>query len=283
VHVGGIPQGAAFDAGSLWIADLHGRFVRLDLRTRRVTAEIPVKGRPIAVAAGPAGIWGRVERSRELLTSLVRIDPATGRAVAGVAEGGGATGAPTVAVGASAIWVVRDYPSLAAIDRVDSERVRVTDRIRPFASGRTVASAGDTAWALMGNGSLVHLDDRGRVVRRWTALAPGGALAADSDGVWALSTDKAQIMRVTGGRVVHRIPVAARVRPLLASGPDGLWIAVGDAVRGRNELLRIDPVSGRVTARIALGHHIPSALVSSGDTLAVVTDQGDVLLVSTPR
>jgi hypothetical protein len=135
----------------------------------------------------------------------------------------------------------------------------------------------------MGNGSLVHLDDRGRVVRRWTVLAPGGALAADSDGVWALSTDKAQIMRVTGGRVVHRIPVAARVRPLLASGPDGLWIAVGDDLRGRNELLRIDPVSGRVTARIALGHHIPSALVSSGDTLSVVTDQGDVLLVSTPR
>ena len=46
-----------------------------------------------------------------------------------------------------------------------------------------------------------------------------------------------------------------------------------------NVLQRIDPETGRVTARLAIGDQQPVALVRAGDDLDVVTAQGRVLVV----
>ena len=42
---------------------------------------------------------------------------------------------------------------------------------------------------------------------------------------------------------------------------------------------RIDPATGRVTARVAIGDQQPVALVPVGRDLAVVTAQGRVLVI----
>ena len=101
----------------------------------------------------------------------------------------------------------------------------------------------------------------------------------DAGGTWVLSTVKAAILRIAGGRVVRQIPIDRSARPLLTRARDGLWIASGDSLGHRNRISRIDPDTGDVTATLDLGNQRPMALVDTGDTLCVVTAQGDVLLV----
>jgi hypothetical protein len=161
----------------------------------------------------------------------------------------------------------------------------VTRRI-DLANVDGVAQAGATLWAIQHDGTVVQLDAAtGRIVRRWSQLAPseaGGStprLAPVRDGVWVLSTVKAEIMRIAGGRVVLRTPVDRSVRPLLARGHDGLWIAAGDALGRHNRVIRLDPDSGRANAAIEVGDHRPTALVAAGRTLYVVTADGRAVVI----
>jgi streptogramin lyase len=274
VHVGGAPLGMAYADGSLWIADFNGGVVRVDPRTHRMLARIPVGGRPDSIAAGPAGIWCRVEHVDDNRSDLVRIDAATNRVTARIAAGGGALGRPSVAVATGAIWLIRDYPSVASVDRIDAQSHALTARLSPFPGGGTIAASDDAVWASLNNGTLWQIDARAHVVGRWTALAPGGYLVPDADGVWAMDADRGRIVHVSGGRVTQRIRIGAGALPLLARDDEGLWI-VGEAHR----LQRIDPSTGRVTGRLDLGTSAPTALAAAGSRLAVTTSGGDVLLI----
>jgi streptogramin lyase len=275
VPVGGTPLGMAYGDGSLWIADFNGGVVRVDPRTHRVLARIRVGGRPDSIASGPAGIWCRVEHVNDDRSDLVRVDPSTNRVTVRIAAGGGAIGSPSVAVGAGAVWVLRDYPSAASIDRIDPRTRRVTARLSPFEGVGTIAISGDSVWAMLGNGTLAQIDAHPRILRRWPALAPsGGYLAPDAGGVWAMDNHGGDILRVADGRVTRRIRVGAGALSLLARSDDGLWIvAAGHQVR------RIDPGTGRVTGRVDLAGQSPTALAAAGRRLAVATSGGYVLLI----
>jgi hypothetical protein len=154
-----------------------------------------------------------------------------------------------------------------------------------------VAEAGGVLWVAVQEGTIVEVDAAtGRVIRRWHALAPSrgapaGGLAADARGLWVVSSSRGELIRLEDGRVIRRIPVAltSRLQPLLARTRGGLWLAAGAAETSfkppPNVLQRIDPRTGRVTARVAIGDQQPVALVPAGADLDVVTAQGRVLVV----
>lgn len=277
-----IPDGAAFGAGSLWIADFNGTLVRVDPTRRRVLQRIALGGQVDSVAATGDAVWARVvSRSEHDAGTVVRIDPARGRVAARVTVGPGSG----LAVGARSVWAPRKFTTLTGIDRID--------RVRAARSGRVdvrdvdaVAEAGGVLWAAVHDGTIVELDAAtARVLRRWPALAPSDApaLAADAGGAWVLSTQRSQILRLAGGRVARAIPVDPTTQPLLARTNGGLWITAGGGPGVINaphqRLQRIDPRTGRITATIDLGAQRPVALVPSGHDLLVVTAAGRVLVV----
>jgi len=101
--------------------------------------------------------------------------------------------------------------------------------------------------------------------------------------VWAISsgaTGTDRIVRIEGDRVARRLPVPGSARSVLAAAPEGLWIAVGDDLRGRYRLQRLDPERGRVTAEVDLGSHRPVGLVSTPAGLCVVGGDGTVVIVA---
>jgi YVTN family beta-propeller protein len=74
IDVGTGPSRVGVAFGSAWVANLDGASVtRVDLRTGKSLAEIPVGGLPVAVVGGGGVVWVADQRGG----ALVRIDPAT--------------------------------------------------------------------------------------------------------------------------------------------------------------------------------------------------------------
>jgi sugar lactone lactonase YvrE len=287
IRVGGVPDGAAFGAGVLWVADFNGTVVRIDPVRRRVVGRIRLDGQPDSIAVGTDGLWVRVLSGTDRAAATVEhLDPRTGRVLARTAVGAGSG----VAVGGRAVWAPRRFFGPEGIDRIDRARGVRTGRLG-VRNVDGVVEAGGVLWVAVHDGTIVQIDAAtGRVVRRWPALAPSeatasgtGTIVADDRGAWVLSTHRAEILRLAGGRVVRRIAVDPTAQPLLTRVRGALWIAAGGgptaADARHNRVTRIDPDSGRATATVDTGDQRPVALVAAGGELLVVTAQGRVLVV----
>jgi outer membrane protein assembly factor BamB len=285
IPLGGTPDGAAFGAGALWVADFDGALLRVDPAQRRVVRRFRLGAEPDSIAAVRDGVWVRVVGTDHGAGSVLRVDPATGRVLARVKVGSGSG----VAVGARSVWVPRRFFGPEGVDRIDRARAVRTGRIGVRNVDGSV-EAGGVLWVAVHDGSIVAVDARtGRVMHRWTALAPSDAaavgaetLVADARGLWVLSSVRGRIFRLAGDRVVRRIPVDATAQPMLARTSGGLWIATGSpsvTATQHNRLVRIDGATGRATATVDIGEQHPVALVGAGRDLFVVTSQGRVLVV----
>jgi len=285
IRVASTPTAAAYGDGCLWITDFAGTLVRVDPVTRRVLGRYALGAQPISVAVSPDAIWVRTAATGPHggTGSVLRVDPASGRVLARakVGDGGG------IAVAGDSVWVPRRFNNDERIDRIDRERMATTGRVDvPNVAG--IAAAGGVLWAGVQEGTIVQIDPGdGRVVERWPALAPSagalvGTLAPDAGGLWVLSTARNLILRIEKGRVVRRIAVAPGVRPLLARTRRGLWTTTGGestAGSGPDGVQRIDPATGRVIERVDLDGRHALALVPAGRNLAVVTQDGRVLVI----
>jgi streptogramin lyase len=286
-RVGGVPTGAAAGGGSLWIADFNGSLLRLDPANGRILRRFPLGAQPDSLAVAGDDVWVRVDFANgHDPGAVLRLDPRTGRVLARVSVGSGSG----IAVGARSVWVPRRFNSAEDIDRIDRRRAVIVDRIGVRNVDGAVEAAG-VLWVAVHAGTIVQIDARsGRVVRRWHALAPSdagasgaGTLVADPRGLWVLSTSRAELFRLEAGKVIRRIAVDPTAQPLLARTRGGFWISAGGgpsaATAAPNRLERIDPDTGRVTARVDIGVQRPVALVPVGRDLVVVTSQGRVLVV----
>jgi hypothetical protein len=283
-HIGGQPNGAAFGAGALWIADFEGRLVEVDPSRRRIVRRVELSDSAEAVGVGGSDVWVRL--SVRDAGAVLRVDAPSGHVTGRVPVGDG----EGIAVGTRAVWVTRRFNTAEGIDEIDRARARVVRRIG-IRNADGAVEAGGRLWVAVQEGTIVEVDAvTGRVIRRWPALAPsrgapGGGLVADARGLWVVSSSRGEILRIEDGRVVRRIPVTltSRLQPLLARTGSGLWLAAGAAETSfkppPNVLQRLDPRSGRVTGRVTLGRQQPVALVPVRGDLVVVTAQGRVIVV----
>lgn len=287
LNVGGNPVDGAFYNGSLWVADFRGRAaVRVDPIRRRVRSRVRLAGEPGAIAAGGGGLWVRTWRSGgDRRTDVSRIDPGAARTADRATTGWGWS----IAVGTDAVWSAKTEVPPEGIDRIDAataERTLVADV--PHVYG--LATAGGSVWALMGDGTVVQADaTTGRVQRRWPQLAVSNpevdnenSMVADDEGVWVLGSGvgvRAQLVRVEGGEVSRRLRVDPTALPAITVAFGGVWIASRPDPRGPYRVSRLDPATGTTTGSVALGTHRPAALVPAGDSLAVVSSDGTIVVV----
>jgi len=99
--------------------------------------------------------------------------------------------------------------------------------------------------------------------------------------LWLLCAQRSEILRFAGHRIVDRIPVGGNVLPLLARTAGGLWTATTEAFSGgdRTRLVRIDPITHRVTGTVSVGRQSVNTLVGGGRDLLAITDAGRVIVV----
>jgi hypothetical protein len=148
--------------------------------------------------------------------TLVRIDPAT-NTVRAVSSVGGARPMAT-AVGGRRVWVYNDsFPSVSEVDAA-SGAVLHTTKLAAFPTSPTPFS--------------------------------GPVLAADAGGAWLIGVDtreRSYLTRIfSGPRGAREFPLHGQPRAV-AVGNGAVWVVVGDA--RDDQMLRIDPASGKVTKR----------------------------------
>jgi hypothetical protein len=147
--------------------------------------------------------------------ALVRIDPAT-NAISAVTDVGQYPMA--AAVGGSSVWVYND------VDRTVSEIDAATNELRQ--------TTRVSAWP----------DDLG--------LLTGPVLAADDDGAWLIGVDvrgRSLLTRVLSGAREAQNYRLDRTPGAVAVGDGAVWVL--GAGKRDNQVLRVDPTTGKVTAR----------------------------------
>jgi YVTN family beta-propeller protein len=197
--------------------------------------------------------------------SLVRIDPAGGRAEGSLVLG---TQPTAVTVCAGSVWVTRAGGKVSQIDPKTLKPHTVDVR----ASATDVADDGNLAAVVSGPPEQVTMIDAAYGKLSNVIRVPGGGSAATAAvygrDIWIANPSARTLERLGPPytAVAGRVPLPGSPRFLAASG-DGIW-----AVGGRR-LWRVDPGSGRVTARVAL----------SFAPRAVAAGNGAVWLVDTTR
>jgi DNA-binding SARP family transcriptional activator/DNA-binding beta-propeller fold protein YncE len=284
--------------GSKRVTVLPNSIAAIDPASDRVTADVPVGARPVALAAGADAVW--VVNADD--GTLSRIDPKTAREVARIGVGTEEAG---LAIGYGSVWVAGGNDGTIA--RVDADS-NVLQAKLTIGRGSAltpepvfaVATGAGGVWATRGD-SLVRIDPAtNRVVASFAVARPSG-LIARGGAVWVTSSAD-RLLRIDSrtGAVTARLALPAQaVAPTLSA--DSLWFVVrlgggqiwqlnaatseligttrtsdfpidlawgAGALWAANEntpgsVWRIE-ASGRVSARIVVGHEVTAVAVDGG-------------------
>jgi outer membrane protein assembly factor BamB len=279
--------------GAVWAYDTGGRVLRIDAASRRVTGRVAVPNPYLdaAVAAGAGAVWEvPVIRQHQVTAgdiakpvTLVRIDPVSA-AITARTPVRTAGGEPLVPHGVVArddvVWV---WGAGGAV-RVDPASGRVVGTIRLAGDDpKGFALDGGSVWIAMEGGRLLRFDARtgARVAslgnqptdHPFPLVALPGALVVDDEHGTVLARDAAS------GRTLWRASVPGGIRSAAADG-DRLWILTASESDLRDELVALDPGSGRVTGRIALPDGGGRAVQAVGGALWVTNENGDIHIVN---
>jgi outer membrane protein assembly factor BamB len=281
--VGGIPVSGAFDGRLVWIADTsRRRLLGLEPRRGRVVARLRVAGSPDAVSVDPFGrTWLRAGTEAGHASTVARV---AGDAVVPVLNTGHGT---ALAFAAGSVWTNRLQIRPEGLDGHDLRTGRRTHRLA-LPGIQVLQAARDTLWAIGPAGEVLRIDARtGRVVGRTAAalaVDAGLDMTVDASGAWIVTPGAAPgdgaLLHVGARGVDRQFALPGAVVRVVARSGDGLWTATGDSARGDHRLLRVDPRTGRVTARVAIGEHRPTALIVVDDRLWVTCGDGSVLVVA---
>jgi hypothetical protein len=267
----------------------------IDARSAKVVADVPVGRDPARVAYGGRAFWVVSPGAGSVLRVGVDKKAATrvhiGKLPYDVAVGAGALwipdhdrrrlfrfdleshalratrdlGLPAISVGFGfrSVWVVVADGSLLRINpRTLHEESSISDVTRAIEGSEPKLAVGrSSVWILTpAEGSIAQVDPtRGTVERRIPIEARG--ISAGGGAVWVADKVNA-VWRLDEGRP-QRIPVGLAPQDVVATSKD-LWVAI----YGDKTLVRLDPRSRRVRARIKLDRR-PAALAAGGGIVAV--------------
>lgn len=240
----------AVGAGSIWIRKTgDDEVLRVDPRTNAIAARIRVGfayDTSIAIRGDDVWVTNGEERS------VSRIDAATNRVVATIPVGDYPVG---IAVTKDAVWVANHHSG--SVSRIDPRVNRVVATVPistqiQVAGPKEIAAAGGMVWVADAySGEVVRVDpQRNRRVESIGGTGPAcGGMAASEGSVWVASAcDRGTVTRIdarTAERTarIHVPGVALDVD----SGFGSIWVTAMP-----NLLLRIDPKTNRIVARLRL-------------------------------
>ncbi len=277
--------------GSVWSADpIRGDVLRIDPRTRRVTARIAVGGEA-RVAAGAGAVWvvaGDLQYGGdEGPVRLLRIDPRTNRVVARIPmrTRSGARFVPAdVRIAGGAVWAVGLDGVLRVDPRTDAPGLHIPLGT-PAGDPRGIVITDRYVWALTAERRLVRFDARdGRPAGAERARAPVSAyLLGGPSGRLMLLLGRGGLALIdpSDGRTVWRVAAGKDIG--WVHGRKGeVWVQVsapqsGDVAHDR--LLRLDAATGRRRGAIELPVAGVAGMADVGRELWTATPSGTITVI----
>jgi putative pyrroloquinoline-quinone binding quinoprotein len=268
------PNVAAAAFGSAWLNDSNrGEVVRVDRRTRRVTARIRVGGEA-SVAAAAGSVWAL----RRPSDTLLRIDPRSNRVAARIPLGNTFADS-TLAPAGSRVWAIGQNGAAA----VDTARGRVVARIRYSASGFQLVDVfvrRGELWMTSADGTVRRYDARtGRRLGRlpWKT---GGALYPFGDELIAVPRPGATVALVDPrtGRARWRASVRGEVHEAEVAGTR-VYLA-GTDPGGRERFWELDGRTGRSLGTLAVPGFTVVGVIPVGRDVWLPTLGGRVVVVA---
>lgn len=263
---------AAF--GSVWLSDPNsGAVVRVDRRTRRVMARIPVGGEA-SIAAAAGSVWALPRPS----DALVRIDPRSNRVAARIPLGITFANSGVVPAG-SRVWAIGQNGAAA----VDTARGRVAARIRYSATGFQLVGAfvrRGELWMTSADGTVRRYDARtGRRLGR-LPWKPEGALYPFGDAliVVPLPGKAVALVDPQTGRARWRASVRGEIHEAEVAGTR-VYLA-GTDPGGRERFWALDGRTGRSLGTVAVPGFTVVGVVPIGRDVWLPTLGGRVVVVA---
>jgi DNA-binding SARP family transcriptional activator len=241
-------------------------------KTGGVVGDVPVGGRPVAIATGVGAVW--VVNADD--QTVVRIDPKTRKVVKTI--GGLGTNVSDLAVGFGSVWVAGGNDG--TLTRIDPRQNAPEAPIDLGGGGRElvpqpvflVAVGEGHVWVTRGN-RLLRIDPDTNVARPWTLVSRPQGLTAGGGSVWVAQQNEhvlridATTPKVTADQDLSEQPFF----PLLYG--DSLWLVVfGDKER----VSRLDPSTLSPRAQISFGG-VPYALTRGSGALWSIDPYSGVL------
>jgi sugar lactone lactonase YvrE len=250
--------------------------VRVDARSGRVEAVVPVGVDPLQLVVAARQVW-TMEFGEG---TLARIDPGTNKAAA--VDIGEAAG---MASDGDDIWVAANGKTLVRLDGASGRQERVLKLAKkPLFelrdAGFLTVSSG-SIWLtipVLGDNSadqtLWRIDPQtGAVKARAPLLANPVSLAADARYVWVANIDGGKVTRVEVATNTAK-NVAASIGPAgVATGAGSLWVS-----HYVPEVWRIDPKTMRVQSKIHLDAGTTRGIAFGGGRVWVSTESRVVAL-----
>jgi hypothetical protein len=287
----------AIGFGAIW-ATGQDALVRIDLRTNRVVATIPMRlggsgGEGCSIAFGEGAVW---VSSGETAGVVYRVDPAANRVTAAIPVPDGPL---EVVVAAGTVWVTHlADPGAGHVTRIDARTNKLLTPIQVPTNPGPIRSGLDAVW-------VVDCCTFGRIdPRRGTVTQPlhpvGNIWAVGGGALWgtyANGADGSGVQRVdpATGRVVARFRIPHDLA--MAFGLGTLWVAqhtssprtsLGQGTSDKvdrttpGKLYRIDPTTNRVLGRpLTLPRIVPApyAGVAVGEGTVLVKDIDERTLI----
>ena len=281
--------------GSLWTYDRGaGQVLRVDPRSHRVVARmsVPTTLPSIAIATGAGAVWAVPVQTPHYAVpptgspvTMVRIDPRLNRITARIllrAPDRSTLRPAGVIAQPHVVWVWGQ----GGVQRIDPVTDRVTTPLEvPDGSLKGFVATPTRVSAATELGRLVSFDAR-TGAREGTIPIPAPFLSqklvAVGDSV-IVEGEQGSIASVDpiSGRRRWTARLGSRPRDLTLIG-DRLWVLIASGSAGRDQLVALDPRTGRVVAHVALPGVDAQAITSDGSTPMVTTADGHLLVVRRP-
>jgi YVTN family beta-propeller protein len=190
---------------------------------------------------------GAVWISTYLSSTLERINPATNKVTGKVAVGDKPCG---LVAGFDSIWI--NAYGTNSVERVDPRTLKLTAHIPVGKAPFDVLVAAGSVWTTNnGDGSVSRIDPATNQVTSTIRIGAGAAgLAFAGGAVWVGATGPAEdVFRIDPAtEAVTRVPIGEPGPVWFSSRGDELWVSTL-----RNNVVRIDAATNRVTARVGVG------------------------------
>jgi YVTN family beta-propeller protein len=208
-----------------------------------VKATIRTGLQPCGEVEGAGAIW----TSTYLSATLERINPATNKVTGKVSVGAQPCG---LAYGFDSVWI--NAFGTNSVERVDPRTLKLTAHIPVGKAPFDVLVAAGSVWTTNnGDANVQRIDPATNAVTSTIPVGtPTAGLAFVDGDVWVGTTGTSEdIFRIDSStQAVTRVPVAEPGPAWFSSRGDELWVATL-----RNNVLRIDPSTNQVAARVAVG------------------------------
>jgi DNA-binding SARP family transcriptional activator/streptogramin lyase len=226
----------AFTGDSNRIVVVPNSVAVVDPKTGAIVADVPIGGRPVAIAIGAGGVW--VANADD--QTIVRIDPKSKKVVKTI--GGLGTNISDVAVGFDAVWVAGGNDG--TLTRIDPG---LNAPGEPIDLGKDpglvpqavflVATGGGSVWVTRGN-TLLRIDPADNRVTKAIAVSRPQGLGVGAGSVWLteLNEHLLRFETTTGKPTGDQDMSSSLFSPLVYGG--SLWLI---AYAQAPKILSVDP------------------------------------------